>query len=344
MKEWGPWPKTLRAQTRPHTSPSPSPTSPHWRALSPASRSSGGTTGRTRSTATPPAGRCTRSTLPRPRRRVRSTSATCSPTRRPTSLPASSACAGRTCSTPWAGTTTACPPSAASRTTSRALRPPRSPTTRTTPRRRSPQNQRDFDAVSRRNFIELCEEVAVEDEKVFEDLFSTLGLSVDWNLTYRTIDDTSRAVSQRAFLTNLAAGDAYLAEGADPVGRHLPHRRRAGRARGPRAARRLPPHRPSTSRDGSRCSLETDPPELLPRAWRWWPTRTTSATSRCSAQPSPPPVRRRGRDQGPPAGQARQGQRHRDDLHLRRPHRRHLVARTAASHPRRRRPRRAHPG
>ncbi|KNH18801.1 valine--tRNA ligase [Arthrobacter sp. ZBG10] len=74
------------------------------------------------------------------------------------------------------------------------------------------KNQRDFDVVSRRNFIELCEELAVEDEKVFENLFQTLGLSVDWNLTYRTIDDNSRAVSQRAFLANLTNGDAYMAE------------------------------------------------------------------------------------------------------------------------------------
>lgn len=74
------------------------------------------------------------------------------------------------------------------------------------------KNQRDFDVVSRQNFIELCEELAVEDEKVFENLFQTLGLSVDWDLTYRTIDDTSRAVSQRAFLANLNAGDAYMAE------------------------------------------------------------------------------------------------------------------------------------
>jgi valyl-tRNA synthetase len=74
------------------------------------------------------------------------------------------------------------------------------------------KNQRDFDVVSRRNFIELCEELAVEDEKVFESLFQTLGLSVDWQLTYRTIDDVSREVSQRAFLANLTAGDAYMAE------------------------------------------------------------------------------------------------------------------------------------
>ena len=70
----------------------------------------------------------------------------------------------------------------------------------------------------------------VEDEKVFEHLFRNLGLSVDWDLTYRTIDDKSRAVSQRAFLRNLARGEAYMAEAPDPVGRHLPHRRRPGRA------------------------------------------------------------------------------------------------------------------
>jgi len=81
-----------------------------------------------------------------------------------------------------------------------------------TPPAQPAKNQRDFDVVSRQNFIELCEELAVEDEKVFENLFQTLGLSVDWDLTYRTIDDTSRAVSQRAFLANLSAGHAYMAE------------------------------------------------------------------------------------------------------------------------------------
>ncbi|WP_026530771.1 valine--tRNA ligase [Haematomicrobium sanguinis] len=74
------------------------------------------------------------------------------------------------------------------------------------------KNQRDWDVVSRRNFIELCEELASEDEKVFEDLFTRIGLSVDWNLGYRTIDSHSRAVSQRAFLKNFSAGDAYMAE------------------------------------------------------------------------------------------------------------------------------------
>ncbi|WP_370088411.1 valine--tRNA ligase [Streptacidiphilus sp. MAP12-16] len=66
--------------------------------------------------------------------------------------------------------------------------------------------------VSRRNFIELCEQLTVEDEKVFESLWRRLGLSVDWNHTYQTIDSRARAVSQRMFLRNLARGEAYQAE------------------------------------------------------------------------------------------------------------------------------------
>ncbi|GHI02021.1 valine--tRNA ligase [Streptomyces cellostaticus] len=67
-------------------------------------------------------------------------------------------------------------------------------------------------AVSRRNFIELCERLTTEDEQAFEELWRRLGLSVDWSMTYRTIDDAARATAQRAFLRNLARGEAYLAE------------------------------------------------------------------------------------------------------------------------------------
>ncbi|MFJ7287714.1 valine--tRNA ligase [Curtobacterium sp. NPDC098951] len=66
--------------------------------------------------------------------------------------------------------------------------------------------------VSRRNFIELCERLTVQDEQQFEHLFRTLGLSVDWTQSYRTIDDTSRASAQRAFLRNLQRGEAYQAD------------------------------------------------------------------------------------------------------------------------------------
>ena len=70
----------------------------------------------------------------------------------------------------------------------------------------------DQQPISRRNFVELCERLTVEDEKQFEDLWRTLGLSVDWSLTYRTIDEHSRATAQRAFLRNLARGEAYQAD------------------------------------------------------------------------------------------------------------------------------------
>ncbi|MGL5824070.1 MAG: valine--tRNA ligase, partial [Nocardioides sp.] len=64
--------------------------------------------------------------------------------------------------------------------------------------------------ISRPNFVELCERLVVEDEKVFESLWRTLGLSVDWDTTYTTIGATAQSVSQRAFLRNYARGEAYL--------------------------------------------------------------------------------------------------------------------------------------
>jgi valyl-tRNA synthetase len=64
-------------------------------------------------------------------------------------------------------------------------------------------------AISRRNFIELCEKLTSEDEKQFEALWRKLGLSVDWKQTYQTISPAAIAVSQKAFLGNLKRGEAY---------------------------------------------------------------------------------------------------------------------------------------
>ncbi|GAA3612855.1 valine--tRNA ligase [Marihabitans asiaticum] len=66
--------------------------------------------------------------------------------------------------------------------------------------------------ISRRNFIELCDELTVRDEEAFESLFRRLGFSLDWDISYRTIDEHSRATAQQAFLRNLARGEAYTAE------------------------------------------------------------------------------------------------------------------------------------
>ena len=63
--------------------------------------------------------------------------------------------------------------------------------------------------ISRRNFIELCEHLVAEDEKAFEALWRTLGLSVDWSQTYTTIGKDAQVTSQRAFLRNVARGEAY---------------------------------------------------------------------------------------------------------------------------------------
>jgi valyl-tRNA synthetase len=66
--------------------------------------------------------------------------------------------------------------------------------------------------ISRPNFLELCDELVAIDEHVFEGLFRRLGLSVDWSLLYATIDERSRRISQRAFLRNVARGEAYSQE------------------------------------------------------------------------------------------------------------------------------------
>jgi valyl-tRNA synthetase len=70
----------------------------------------------------------------------------------------------------------------------------------------------DLVAVSRPNFIELCQRLTAEDEKAFEDVFRRAGLSVDWTQTYTTIDERSRRASQRAFVRLLDRGLAYQVE------------------------------------------------------------------------------------------------------------------------------------
>ncbi|MCC2309002.1 valine--tRNA ligase [Cellulomonas chengniuliangii] len=66
--------------------------------------------------------------------------------------------------------------------------------------------------ISRKNFVELCERLTVEDERQFEALWRHLGLSVDWSHHYQTISAEARAVAQQAFLRNLARDEAYQAE------------------------------------------------------------------------------------------------------------------------------------
>ncbi|WBB97606.1 MULTISPECIES: valine--tRNA ligase [unclassified Solwaraspora] len=117
--------------------------------------------------------------------------------------------------------------------------------------------------VSRRNFIELCERLTVTDEQAFEALWRRLGLSVDWSMTYQTIDAAARRVSQRAFLRNVARGEAYLSEAPTlwdvsfqtaVAQAELEDRQRPG------AYHRVAFHRPG----GSPVYIMTSRPELLP--------------------------------------------------------------------------------
>ncbi|SCE79480.1 valyl-tRNA synthetase [Micromonospora viridifaciens] len=123
--------------------------------------------------------------------------------------------------------------------------------------------RKDPTPISRRNFIELCERLTAADEQVFEALWRRLGLSVDWSLTYTTIGRVARATSQRAFLRNLARGEAYQAEAptlwdvgfATAVAQaELEDRERPG------AYHRLRFHGPA----GREVLIDTTRPELLP--------------------------------------------------------------------------------
>ncbi|MFM0285812.1 valine--tRNA ligase [Paraburkholderia megapolitana] len=80
----------------------------------------------------------------------------------------------------------------------------RAPEPSTVPTRRS-----SFARISRRNFLELCHRLIKLDEVAFRDLFTRLGISVDWSLTYATIDERAQRASQRALLRNLKRGELY---------------------------------------------------------------------------------------------------------------------------------------
>ena len=54
--------------------------------------------------------------------------------------------------------------------------------------------------VSRRTFVELCEQWSGQTEELYESLWRRLGLSVDWTQKYTTISPTAITAAQRAFL------------------------------------------------------------------------------------------------------------------------------------------------
>jgi valyl-tRNA synthetase len=118
-------------------------------------------------------------------------------------------------------------------------------------------------AISRRNFVELCEQLTIEDEKAFEDLWRRLGISVDWKMTYQTIGTNARAISQRAFLHNLARNEAYQTEA--PTLWDVTFRTAVAQAELEDRERPGAYHRIGfTKPDGEALYIETTRPELIP--------------------------------------------------------------------------------
>jgi valyl-tRNA synthetase len=66
--------------------------------------------------------------------------------------------------------------------------------------------------ISRPNFVEICGEIIEQLEASYHELWSTLGLSVDWDQTYRTIGPKATHASQLGFLRLQQRGLALRAE------------------------------------------------------------------------------------------------------------------------------------
>ncbi|MFC6355513.1 valine--tRNA ligase [Luethyella okanaganae] len=117
--------------------------------------------------------------------------------------------------------------------------------------------------ISRRNFIELCERLTAEDERQFEVLWRSLGLSVDWTQSYRTIGDEAIFTSQLAFIRNIERGEAYQAMAPtlwDVTFRTAVAQAELEDKEQPASYHRVSFHKP----DGSTIEIETTRPELLP--------------------------------------------------------------------------------
>ena len=119
-------------------------------------------------------------------------------------------------------------------------------------------------AVSRPNFVALCHRLTVEDEQVFEHLWRTLGLSVDWSHTYATISERAQRVSQRGFL-RLAHRNQVVQHTA-PTLWDVDFRTAVSQAELEDRERPGAYHRLRFARvgDGDGVDIETTRPELLP--------------------------------------------------------------------------------
>ncbi len=70
----------------------------------------------------------------------------------------------------------------------------------------------DKSKTTRGDFVKLCLEETQKGAETYRKLWRDLGISVDWNYTYSTIDKHSQKVSQKAFIELFKNGHAYRAE------------------------------------------------------------------------------------------------------------------------------------
>ena len=64
-------------------------------------------------------------------------------------------------------------------------------------------------SISRKNFVELCEDVVAEDEIAFKTLWTRLGISYDWDQEYATVNEHCRGISQLSFIELFDKGEVY---------------------------------------------------------------------------------------------------------------------------------------
>ncbi len=127
------------------------------------------------------------------------------------------------------------------------------------------RDERQPISISRPNFIELCNQLTVEDEKAFEHLWRYLGLSVDWSMTYATIAPDAQRISQLMFVRLLAKKLAYQVEA--PTLWDVDFRTAVAQAEledreQPAAYHKIHFHRDPGA--GSPVAIETTRPELIP--------------------------------------------------------------------------------
>jgi len=94
----------------------------------------------------------------------------------------------------------------------------------------------------RREFQAKCREVCAEYEAQFTENVQSLGVSVDWDHTYQTIEPRVQRISQLSFL-DLRRGSRVPREGARDLVSRVRDRHLAGRDRGRRAGQPLPRYR-----------------------------------------------------------------------------------------------------